>query len=95
MVDNKTYGKEVKRKSLLSEEVQEMLKSDKLDFAELVEAVRKDKLPSDQLEDEENDSFINFNYEKYPDEYWNFHDVTDDAIENDITDDDRIHNNLN
>ena len=95
MVENKTYGKEVKRKSLLSEEVQEILKSDKLDFAELVEAVRNDKLPSDQLEDEENDSFINFNYKKYPDEYWNFHDVTDDAIENDITDDDRIHNNLN
>ena len=64
MVENKTYGKEVKRKSLLSEEVQEILKSDKLDFAELVEAVRKDKLPSDQLEDEENDSFINFNYEQ-------------------------------
>ena len=74
-------AKKVKPKSLLSEEVQEILKNDKLDFAKLVEAVRNNKLPSDLLENDDDE----FNYEEYPDEYCNIHDVTDEAIENDVT----------
>ena len=77
-------SKKVKRKSLLSEEVQEILKNDKLDFAKLVEAVRNNKLPSDLLENDDDE----FNYEEYPDEYCNIHDVTDEAIENDVTNED-------
>ena len=81
--------KKVKSKNLLSEEVQEILKNDKFDFAKLVEAVRNNKLPSDLSENDANeDDYSSFNYEEYPDEYWNIHDVSDDAIENDVTEED-------
>ena len=80
-------NKKVKRKSLLSEEVQEVLRNDKFDFAKLVEAVRNNPLPSDLLEidDEEIDNYSNYNYEEYPDEYRSIHDATDEEIENDDT----------
>ena len=80
-------NKKVKRKSLLSEEVQEVLRNDKFDFAKLVEAVRNNPLPSDLLEidDEEIDNYSNYNYEEYPDEYRSFYDATDEEIENDDT----------
>ena len=39
-------------------------------------------------DDNNDDDYSNFNYEEYPDEYWNIHDETDDAIENDATEED-------
>ena len=77
--------KDIKRKCMLSEEVLEVLKEEKLDFAKLVEAVKNDKMSYDLSEGETDDSYSNFDYEKYPDEYWDtdIHDVTeDDAEEN-------------
>ena len=72
--------KNVKRKSILSAQVQEILKEEKLDFAKLLEAVRNDKFPC-----EEGDDYDNFDYENYPDESW--HDVTDEEeVETDGTD---------
>ena len=71
------------------------MRNDKLDFAKLVEAVRNNKLPSDLSEnDEDDDDYGSFNYEEYPDEYWNIHDVTDDTLENDVTEEDLSNSTL-
>ena len=75
--------KVVKRKCILSDEVQEVLKEETLIFARLVEAVKNDKMNFDLSEGETDDSYSNFDHEKYPDEYWDtdIHDVTEDDVE--------------
>ena len=56
--------KKVKQKNILSVEVQEILKDEKLDFAKLVEAVRNDKMICEDTEREkDDDSYSNYDYE--------------------------------
>ena len=56
--------KKVKRKNILSVEVQEILKHEKLDFAKLVEAVQNDKMICEDTEPEkDDDSYSNYDYE--------------------------------
>ena len=77
--------KKVKQKNILSVEVQEILKDEKLDFAKLVEAVRNDKMICEDTEHEkDDDSYSNYDYESYPDEYWDI-DI-EDVAENDLED---------
>ena len=85
--------KNVERKSILSAEVQEILKEEKLDFAKLLEAVRNDKLPCDISRNEEDDDYNTFDYENYPDESCHFeiHDITDEEVKNDGTDKEMKH----
>ena len=81
---NASEEKTVKRNNILSAEVQEILKKEKLDFAKLVEAVRNDKMIYDDSEREkDDDSYSNFDYEIYPDEYWDYdiENVTEDDVE--------------
>ena len=71
MVENTPdESKEVYHKCILSAEVQEILKEEKVDFNKLLEAVRNDKmdvnLPEDEIDDE---SYNNYEYEDYYDEY--------------------------
>ena len=77
--DNSFKVQDVKRKCILSDEVQEILKEEKLDFARLVEAVKKDKMICDSSEGEH--AYSDFDYENYPDEYW-------DGDGNDVTEED-------
>ena len=42
---------------MLSDEVQKMLKGEKLDFGKLLEAVKNDKLPNDLLEHYEDEDY--------------------------------------
>ena len=70
-VENTTdEAKKVKHKFILSAEVQEVMKEEKVDFNKLLEAVRNDKmdvnLPEDEIDDE---SYNNYEYEDYYDEY--------------------------
>ena len=86
---NTSGGKKVKRKNILSVEVQEILKDEKLDFAKLVEAVRNDKMICEDTEREkDDDSYSNYDYEIYPDEYWDMdiEDVTEDDIDHEEPD---------
>ena len=85
VIENDAYNeRNVKPKCLLSTEVQEILKSEKLDFEKLVEAVRRDKIGLDLPNDGEEDyGYSNYEYEDYPHEYWDteIQDVTDEAID--------------
>ena len=94
-VDDKEEN--VKRKSMLSAEVQKILKEEKLDFNKLVEAVRNDKLPSDLLEHDEDEDYSYSDYENYPPEYWDFdiHDVTEEEADNDDTNEVTNHDETN
>ena len=85
VIENDAYNeRNVKPKCLLSTEIQEILKSEKLDFEKLVEAVRRDKIGLDLPNDGEEDyGYSNYEYEDYPHEYWDteIQDVTDEAID--------------
>ena len=87
----------MKRKSMLSDEVQKILKETKLDFGKLLEAVRNDKLPSDLSEHDEDEDYRYCDYEDYPPEYWDIeiHDVTDEEAEIDDTDEAIKHDETN
>ena len=63
-------------------------KGGKVDFEKLVEAVRRDEMDFD-LPDDEDDSYRNYDYDDYPDEYWDteIQDVTDEAIDDQKPDD--------
>ena len=95
IVENNTYeqeknstkdtqeGKKMKRKCILSAEVQEILKEEKVDFQKLVEAVRNDKMDFNLAEHEEDDSYSDLMYEDHPDEYWDdeIKDITEEDVE--------------
>ena len=76
--DNSFKVHDVKQKCILSNEVQEILKEEKLDFARLVEAVKKDEFISDLSDGDK--VYSDFDYENYPDEYWetDVYDVTEE-----------------
>ena len=87
MVQKSTHEeKNIKRKCILSLEVQEILKEEKVEFKKLVEAVRNDKMDFDTPQDDIDYSYSynDLEYEDYSDEHW------DDEIKN-ITDEDIEH----
>ena len=100
MVENGTYDqkkvnkcdtheeKNVKRKCILSLEVQEILKEEQFDFKKLVEAVRNDKMDFDLPQDEKDHSYSDLEYEDYPDEYLDdeIKSITDEDVEHEIPD---------
>ena len=69
---------DIKQKCILSNEVQEILKEEKLDFARLVEAVKKDEFISGLSDGDK--VYSDYDYENYPDEYWetDVYDVTEE-----------------
>ena len=85
VIEKDAYNeRNVKRKCILSTEVQEIIKSEKVDFDKLVEAVRRDKIGCDVSNNgDEDDRYSYYEYDDYPDDYWNNenHDVTDEAID--------------
>ena len=84
MVQKSTHEeKNIKRKCILSLEVQEILKEEKVDFKKLVEAVRNDKMDFDTPQDEIDYSYSYSDLEDYPDEHWDeeIKNVTDEDIE--------------
>ena len=88
-IAEKRVVENVKPKCILSAEVQEIIKADKVDFEKLVEAVRRDKIGCDLPNDEDEDSYSNYEYEEYPDEYWNSAEilnVTDKVIDDQMPD---------
>ena len=83
VLENDTFkGQKVKPKCILSAEVQEILKAEKVDFEKLVDAVRRDEMDF-KLTDDEDDSYSNYENDDYPDEYWDteIQDVTDEAVD--------------
>ena len=79
--------KNVKRKCILSLEVQEILKEEKVDFKKLVEAVRNDKMEFDLPWDEKDYNYnSDLEYEDYPTEYWDdeIRNITDEDVETEI-----------
>ena len=75
--DNVFKVHDVKRKCIFSDEVQDILKEEKLDFARLLEAVKRDKMICDEGENVH--SYSDLDCENYPDEYWDadVYDVTE------------------
>ena len=84
VVESDTKEEIEKSKCVPSEQVQKIVNQEKIDFEKLLEAVRNDDFfcnkSENTAEDEEEDSYSNYEYENYPDDYWEMDDVTDEDV---------------